>query len=128
MGANERQALKAWVCTYEDFDYLSFATIAVNSGLERSLVRRTVRSMARKSVTQFCSGLSNDDGEFRGSGYGLTAFGRERHVYADENRECVVMIAASVDTLPKGRDAKQGSVRSKGSAVRDSADAPKVQP
>lgn len=30
-------------------------------------------------------------------------------------------ILASVDTLPKGRDAKQGSVRSKGSAVPPAA-------
>lgn len=83
---NERIALKAWIGTYEDFDYLSFAVIASASGLQRNLVRRTVRSMARKSVTQFCSGLSSDDGEFRGSGYGLTALGRDlmHHIYKDE--------------------------------------------
>ena len=72
----ERQALSAWRNTYTDYDYLSFNTIAKNSGLDRNVVRRTVRAMARKGVTEFGSGLSNDDGEFAGSGYGLTHAGR----------------------------------------------------
>lgn len=44
-------------------------------------------------------------------------------------RDCLADIAASVDTLPKGRDAEQGSVRSKGSAVAATGgETPKVKP
>lgn len=73
---NEKQALRAWRDTYEDFDVLSFADIASQSTLPRPLVRRTVRSMARKGITRFVRGCWTDEGEPAGSGYGLTTAGR----------------------------------------------------
>ena len=74
---NESHAMKAWEHTDSDFDVMSFANIASNSGLHRSLVRRTVRSMARKGVTKYYRGCWTEDGNPAGSGYGLTPKGRE---------------------------------------------------
>ena len=73
---NETTALVAWVDTCEEFDVLSFKTIAARSKLDPSLIRRTVRNMARKGVTKFCKGCWTSSGEPAGSGYGLTQLGR----------------------------------------------------
>jgi hypothetical protein len=73
---NEAMALRAWIDTDEDFDVLSFAAIHRRSQLPKHLVRRTVRAMGRKGVTQFVRGCWNEDGEPTGSGYGLTETGR----------------------------------------------------
>lgn len=57
-----------------DFGFLSFAAIA-RRGVPAHNVRRVVRKLARMGITQFASGLWNDDGEPRGAGYGLTDYG-----------------------------------------------------
>lgn len=40
-------------------------------------IRRVVRSLARKGMTELIRGLFNDDGYLNGSGYGVTKKGRE---------------------------------------------------
>lgn len=74
---NEATALKAWEMSDPDFDVLPFAAIARRSKLPAHLVRRTVRSLARKGLTQFVRGCWTEDGEPAGSGYGLTRVGRD---------------------------------------------------
>lgn len=55
--------------------YFSFRNIA-GFGVPRHDTRRVVRKLARMGMAEFASGLANDDGEFRGSGYRLTDYGR----------------------------------------------------
>lgn len=74
--ALQGQALTAWADTDTDFDVLSFGTIAKRSGLPHKQVRRVVRDMARKGVTEYHRGCWTIDGDPAGSGYGLTATGR----------------------------------------------------
>jgi DNA-binding MarR family transcriptional regulator len=85
--ANELLALKAWAGTSEDYGCLSFKDVTDYSGLPRHLVRRTVRSMARKGLAKFYSGLSDDDGNFKGSGYALTRDGRDL-LWQHHEEEC----------------------------------------
>lgn len=78
MSPNEKQALAALASAYVESDgfcYLSFAGIASRSGLDPKLVRRTVRSLARKGFAQYCRGLWTEDGEVAGSGYACTQAG-----------------------------------------------------
>jgi hypothetical protein len=56
----------------DDFGYLSFANIAKRGKLDPSIIRRTVRALARKGMAQYEKGLCRDDGEFAGSGYCAT--------------------------------------------------------
>lgn len=73
---NQSEALKAWRDTDSDFDVLSFKAIADRCDLPSYLIRRTVREMARKGITQYARGCWTDSGEVYGSGYGLTKNGR----------------------------------------------------
>lgn len=78
MSPNEIKALKALgeaYNEYEEFCYLSFKGIARRSGLDPKIVRRTVRSLARKGFAEYGRGLWNDDGEMAGSGYCCTKAG-----------------------------------------------------
>ena len=84
---NEEMALEAWRYTDRDFDVLSFAEIANRSKLDRSLVRRTVRRMARNGITSFHRGCWTVDGEPAGSGYGLTSAGRTALASIEEPEE-----------------------------------------
>jgi hypothetical protein len=77
LSQNERTALNAWMETEADFGFLCFKAVGHKSGLPSHLIRRTVRSLARKGLLQFAKGLTDEEGEFYGSGYGLTAQGRE---------------------------------------------------
>lgn len=52
-----------------------FQPIAMAIGIERSLVRRAVRALARKGYAEFHKGLCNDDGEFAGAGYCVSPLG-----------------------------------------------------
>lgn len=61
---------------YPDW-YYPFAAIAEITETPRADVRRIVRSLARKGIMQFASGLSTEDGDFLGSGYALTEKGVE---------------------------------------------------
>ncbi len=78
MSPNETKALKALAeaySDYEEFCYLSFKGIAKRSGLDPKLVRRTVRSLARKGFAEYGRGLWTDGGEMAGSGYCCTKAG-----------------------------------------------------
>jgi Mn-dependent DtxR family transcriptional regulator len=77
MSPNERKALAALVEHYSiDFGYFTFATIASESGLAPHLVRRTVRSLARKGFAEYAKGLWTEDGRLAGAGYRATEAGR----------------------------------------------------
>lgn len=78
MSPNEMKALKALAeaySEYEDFCFLSFKGIAARSGLNPTLIRRTVRSLARKGFAKYQRGLWTDSGEMAGSGYCCTKEG-----------------------------------------------------
>lgn len=76
---SDREAicLSAWRNTYEEYDVMGFKQIARESGLDISVIRRTVRALARKGHTVFVRGCMTEDGVAAGSGYGLTKLGRE---------------------------------------------------
>jgi hypothetical protein len=78
MSPNEQKALGALAeaySDYEDFCFLSFKGVAERSGLDPKLVRRTVRSLARKGFARYGKGLWTDDGELAGAGYCCTKEG-----------------------------------------------------
>lgn len=58
-----------------DFGYLSFKSIAAESGLPLKYVRRTVRALARKGLAKYARGLWDEDGKPWGSGYAATRLG-----------------------------------------------------
>jgi hypothetical protein len=75
---NEMKALKALAEAYDDYEeycFLSFKVIAKRSGLDPKLVRRTVRSLARKGFAKYEKGLWTNDGELAGAGYCCTKDG-----------------------------------------------------
>jgi DNA-binding MarR family transcriptional regulator len=59
----------------EDWSYVGFAPIAKKTGLDTKAVRRHIRALARDGLAVFCSGLCDEDGNFRGSGYSATPAG-----------------------------------------------------
>ena len=74
----ERKILGALADKYAidpDFCYMNFDGIARNAQVERSKVRRAVRSLARKGYASYLSGLWTEDGEPAGSGYCITETG-----------------------------------------------------
>lgn len=78
LNENERKVLKVLAeaySDYEDFCYRGFAGIMSDTGLERKVVRRAARSLARKGFAQYGRGLWTDDGEMAGSGYCCTKAG-----------------------------------------------------
>lgn len=60
-----------------DFGFWGFAGIMKQTGLDRKTVRRCCRSLRRKGLALFESGLWTDEGEPAGSGYCSTAKGRD---------------------------------------------------
>ena len=74
---NQRAVLLALDDTPEETPYLAFDGIARRGRIERKLVRRTVRDLARKGYASFAKGLWSDDGTPFGSGYRITDAGRE---------------------------------------------------
>lgn len=90
MSPNETKALKALAeaySDYEDFCFLSFKGIAARSKLDAKLVRRTVRSLARKGFARYQRGLWTEDGEMAGSGYCCTKEGYAAVSPADRKGE-----------------------------------------
>lgn len=59
----------------EDFGFYSFAPICAETKLERRRVRLACRSLARKGLTKFAFGLTDEDGHPAGSGYSATSEG-----------------------------------------------------
>jgi monoamine oxidase len=58
---------------------MPFAPIMEATGLPRARVRFICRHLARKGLLQYCRALWTEDGEPRGSGYGLTDTGWSQH-------------------------------------------------
>lgn len=73
----EAQALSAWRDTCPDFNAISFRTVSSRAGLPQHQVRRVVRALARKGMTEYMRATWTDDGEFMGAAYGITTSGRE---------------------------------------------------
>lgn len=74
MSPTETKVLEALVEAddYSGYCYLAFDALCANTGLERKVVRRACRSLARKGLAQFGKGLWTEDGEMAGSGYCAT--------------------------------------------------------
>jgi DNA-binding IclR family transcriptional regulator len=72
----ERKVLAALLPADDDFGFLSFRGIARRTRLNRKEIRRACRSLRRKGLATFSSGLWNDDGQVAGSGYAATKEGR----------------------------------------------------
>lgn len=80
---NERACLMVLVKYHEEdheFCYLGFQTITEDTGLDRKQVRRAVRSLARKGLAEFRSGLTTINGEMAGSGYRCSNEGADFYV------------------------------------------------
>ena len=74
---NERKVLAALNYNEDGICFSGFAFLMEETGLDRKAVRRSCRSLKRKGLAQFASGLWNEDGEPRGSGYAATKEGVE---------------------------------------------------
>jgi hypothetical protein len=81
--ANQQEALRGLLGTDEGEMFRTFKGIAANCDLDPQLIRRTVRSLARKGLATYAKGLWTDDGEPAGAGYALTNTGQK---LADELR------------------------------------------
>ncbi|ARO53963.1 hypothetical protein B2G69_07235 [Methylorubrum zatmanii] len=73
---NHKRVLRALDTEDADFGYMSFAAIAGRGEIDRKLVRRNVRHLARIGLAQFAAGLWPEDGSPAGSGYAITDEGR----------------------------------------------------
>lgn len=73
---NERQVLGFLASVHNEGCY-SFAGIGEHTGLDRKVIRRACRSLARKGLTEFHRGLWTEDGAPAGSGYGTSKHGYE---------------------------------------------------
>ena len=74
LNETERIVLRA-LCIYEGFVW--FSPLISNTGYSRAVVRRACRSLKRKGLAKFSSGLWRDDGSMGGSGYAATKAGIE---------------------------------------------------
>lgn len=80
MSPNKISALQALVRHTRPLGEMcvGFATLARETGQERAVVRRAVRSLARDGLAEFHRGLVNEDsGEFAGAGYCVTYAGQD---------------------------------------------------
>ena len=78
MSPIEMQVLRALADHYEPRGngmFFNFASLAVESEVPRSKIRRTVRSLARKGFAEYGKGLWTEDGRPAGSGYRCTDTG-----------------------------------------------------
>lgn len=62
---------------YGDFCFFPFRYLCNETGLERPVVRRICRYLARRGLAQYQRGLWTEDGEPVGSGYGATREGAQ---------------------------------------------------
>ena len=79
--------------------FISFSYIMGDTGFDRKLVRRSVRSLARKGLAKYARGLTNEDGEMAGAGYAATCEGRDMIIKKCE--ECFEEIGDGCDCPPK---------------------------
>lgn len=64
--------------------YVPLKPISRATGLSRDMVRALLKGMTDKGLTQYQSGLFNEDGVPAGSGYGLTKAGWEHFNLPEE--------------------------------------------
>lgn len=76
LNADEKLTLRA-LAGLSDGYCQGFVPLTKRTGLTRSAVRRACRSLRRKGLAEFHTGLWTDDGEMAGAGYGPTTSGRE---------------------------------------------------
>lgn len=84
---NEMKCLCALADILNEHDpehYLPFAPVCEETKLPRNIVRRSIRALARKGLTEYQKGLCNDDGEFAGAGYRPTKQGYEIAMKAEK--------------------------------------------
>jgi hypothetical protein len=77
MSPNEQKVLIALTEEAGDFGFCSFKLLQIHTGLDRKIVRRACRSLARKGFAEFQRGLWTEDGEPAGSGYQATTKGMQ---------------------------------------------------
>lgn len=78
LSERETRALQVLSDVYHsDCNCLYLKTIARLSGVERKIIRRVVRSLARKGMVELVRGLFDDDGRIAGSAYCCTQAGYE---------------------------------------------------
>lgn len=75
---HDSKVLKVLADGDPDFGHYSFRAIQRRTGLKRSEIGRACRSLTRKGLAKFGSGLFTEDGEVAGSGYAATDAGREK--------------------------------------------------
>lgn len=75
--ANEREALLGLAGTHPFEEFRTFKGVANRCALAPHLIRRTVRSVARKGLAVYSNGLWDDDGRPAGAGYALTDAGQK---------------------------------------------------
>jgi hypothetical protein len=68
--------VEGWECDH-NFCYSNFNGLCTELALERKLVRRACRSLARKGLAEYGRGLWKDDGGPAGSGYCATQAGAD---------------------------------------------------
>ena len=75
LNENEQKVLGYLASEYEDGRAFYLSGIAEAVSLDRSIVRRACRSLARKGLAELVRGLFDDDGNVAGSGYSATLTG-----------------------------------------------------
>ena len=79
MNENEMKVLAALneAYGYDGFGYVNFSYLSSDTGLDRKVVRRACRSLARKGLAEYGRGLWTEDCQPAGSGYAATKAGRQ---------------------------------------------------
>lgn len=78
MSPNMKTCLKAMREILKDDEpgnYLPFWPIIEKTKLDRKVVRRAVRALARIELVEYANGLCSEDGTFFGAGYRITKKG-----------------------------------------------------
>lgn len=82
MKEHHKKVLNVLVRDYDENDggsFFCFTALSKRTNLDRRTVRLACRYLKRKGLARFAIGLSNNDGEFYGSGYGATELAVKEH-------------------------------------------------
>lgn len=96
MSPTELKVLEALVDGCGGGLYWPFDPIARHAEIERAAVRRACRSLARKGLAEFASGLWTEDGDPAGSGYRATKAGEEA-LHATDGKASVEEASAQAE-------------------------------
>lgn len=87
LNANESKVLAFLADSYDsDGTHYSFRAISQHVSLNIKEIRRACRSLKKKGLATFASGLWTEDGEPAGSGYGATKAGTEALLQKEEGK------------------------------------------